>query len=103
MFIGGDKTASLQTSRPSHLFCRTTAAWKGLERDECVEVFAKRYYPSLVEDGLALFFFARRCAEVVEACELCAARTKAIELSCLVLFSAWKGWCGHVPGSDFTG
>lgn len=58
MFIGGDKTASHQTSRPSHLFCRTTAAWKDLERDECVEIVAKRYYPGLVEEGLALFFSA---------------------------------------------
>lgn len=94
MFIEGDKTASLQTSRPPHLFCRTTAAWKGLERDECVEVFAKRYYPGLVEDGLVLSFFARRCAKVIEACQICVARTKAMELPRLVLFSAWKGWCG---------
>lgn len=73
---------------------REMNVWRSLPRG---------YYPGLVEDGLALFFFARRCAEVIEACQMCAARTKAMELSCLVLFSIWKWWCGHALVTDFTG
>lgn len=88
MFIEGDKTASLQTSRTSHLFCRTIAAWKCLEREECVEVFAKRYYPGLVGEGLAGLFSARRWAEVMEASQMCTARTKGRERPCFTFFSA---------------
>jgi hypothetical protein len=54
-----------------------------------------------MEAGFALFFFARRCAKVIEGLSNVCSQNKG--LPCLVLFSAWKRWCGYAPRTDFTG
>lgn len=56
-----------------------------------LEVFARRHYPYPVgKGGLLAAVLARSCAEVLKACQMCAARTKDGELPFYFISLAWQ-------------
>lgn len=69
-----------------------------------LEVFARRHYPyPMGRRGLLTAVLARRSAEVLKACQMCAARTKDRVLPFFFISLAWQTSCHNALGAVIFG